>query len=441
MMNKLRVLTAITRACLLLVVMAVVLAACAPAATSTPPPTKAAPPPAATATTAPSKVEATKPAEKPAGTATPPAAAKATGKPIRIPLIAPFTGPGGTFGNSFKFGALVAQDDLNASGGIGGYPLEIALTDDQMAPKEAVTVMRTAAEKDKAVAILGPMAQAPVDVAIPIANELQVPMITYAFRFAGSPPYKPWVFRIGPSDDVEANLMLAALKKVYPQVKKVLIVGDVKEKATEYWTKSIFPQSIRQAGLNLIDTVAFESGTTDFGAIVTKIKDLAPDAIAYAGGAASNPVGFANELVRQGVKVPVTTPHFFAMGGFVERSGGAMDGWVFGWSLDPNRPDLKDIVARFMTKAKGDSSAPPGYRPMLDFSVYDTVMMLAKVMRDAKITPDTDVQKARALIADGMRGLKSFNGLMGNITMNENQDADWEPAVLIVKNGSLASLQ
>ncbi|MDP2728237.1 MAG: ABC transporter substrate-binding protein, partial [Dehalococcoidia bacterium] len=302
------------------------------------------------------------------------------------------------------------------------------------------TLVRAAADRDKAFAFVGPLSGATNDVTIPVANELKIPMISYSFIFVGSPPTPPWAFRMGPSDDALAPVVIAAFKKKYPQVKKLVIAGDTKEKSTEAWVKDVYPRLLPKEGYEIAATVDWPSGTTDFGAIVTKLKDLKPEGIALAVGAAGGPVDFAKELTRQGVKAPVMASYQIATGGFVQRSGADMEGWILGWSLDMNRPDLKDFTSRLEAMGAADAAVSKPYQPSIEYQVYDSILMLAKVMREAKITADMDPAKARGLIADGFRQIKDYNGLLGKLSIGPTQDASWTPAALIVKGGFLRTI-
>ncbi|HLC29393.1 MAG TPA: ABC transporter substrate-binding protein [Dehalococcoidia bacterium] len=418
--------------------LALLLASCAPAAAPTPTPTKA-PVPVVAPSPAPPKTEAATPAPPKAAVATPTAPAKPLAR-IKIPVLAILTGPGAGFGALVKLGAKLAEEDINKAGGINGHSVEMVFYDSALNPQETVTVIRTASERDKGFAFVGPLAGSETDVAIPLANELKIPMISYALIYAGSPPHLPWVFRVGPNDDTEVATLISAFKKKYPQAKKILIAGDVKEKSPEFWVKQLLPQNLRKEGYEIVDTVGWESGTTDFGAIVSKIKDLKPEGIALAVGSRGGSVEVAKELTRQGVKVPVMGSPHFALGGFIQRGGADMEGWIMSWSVDMNRPDLKEVNTRLEAMAGTEPSVAKPYQPGLEYQVYDSIMMLAKVMREQNITADMDPVRARTLIAEGYRKIKDYNGLLGKLSIGPTQDAEFTPAALIVKGGFLRTI-
>src|SRR3979409_1691934 len=74
-----------------------------------------------------------------AGTATVPAPAQpARGEPYRIGIILPMTGPTADYGADFNKGAVLAEEEINAAGGIKGRPIKLVLGDSKNQPKDGV---------------------------------------------------------------------------------------------------------------------------------------------------------------------------------------------------------------------------------------------------------------------------------------------------------------
>src|SRR3990172_2128653 len=285
-------------------IVAVLVTGCAPAAAPTPTPTKAAP--AATPTRGAPKVEATKPAEKPAATPTT-AAAKPTGAPVKVGFVVPLSGALSSYGLLQRIAGRLAEEDINGSGGINGSPLQLVIEDSPFDPKQAVTAVRKLAEQDKAFAIVGPYATAEMEVAAPLANELKLVVASGSATQLGlAEANRPWAFQMNVRDATNTPPAIDLFKKLHPNVKRVVLTGDTKEAVTEYMVKDLMPKLLKEKGLDIIDTVPFDRGTTDFSAIVTKIKGLNPDGIVIA-SLMPEAMGMAKELQRQQVKAPVMT--------------------------------------------------------------------------------------------------------------------------------------
>ncbi|MDO8689484.1 MAG: ABC transporter substrate-binding protein [Dehalococcoidia bacterium] len=437
------------RICVLMlgVVMAALLAACATPAAPTAAPTKA---PAAAPTTAAAAVSS--PAAPAPTTASAPAAASPTaapkpttaaavaptGTPIKIGFLTPLTGASASFGALETVTMALAEADVNAAGGINGHPLQIIRYDSPFDPTQAVSQVRKLEGTDKVFAILGPYSSGEMDVAAPLANELKVPVIGMKTTKPGfSENNRPWEFRFTVTDDISTPAEIAAYKKAHPEVKSVVVAGDTKNAVSAFMVSDVWPKYLKEANLNIVATVGYDSGTTDFSAIITKLKSYNADGIAYSSPPPGNPVGFAKELAAQQNKAPVVVSPHFVPGLFAYQAGAAMEGWIGGSFFDPTKPDAKvqDFLKRWQAKADADPNVTKPATLTLEANDYDVVMILADIMRKANILPETPLTDARTKIRDGLAAVKGYNGLSGVINMGANGDATWPATIVIAKNG------
>jgi branched-chain amino acid transport system substrate-binding protein len=65
------------------------------------------------------------------------------------------TGHSATFGQSTQNGIVMAFDEVNAAGGVGGKTLKAIIEDDQGRPEEAATAVRKLISQDGVIAVLG----------------------------------------------------------------------------------------------------------------------------------------------------------------------------------------------------------------------------------------------------------------------------------------------
>src|SRR5579875_2899471 len=86
-----------------------------------------------------------------AGLAAVPATVRAAGEPIKIGIIAETsTLPGA----AIPKGAEIAADAINASGGVGGRPIQLVVYDDHVSAVEGVRAFQRLATQDKVVAVI-----------------------------------------------------------------------------------------------------------------------------------------------------------------------------------------------------------------------------------------------------------------------------------------------
>lgn len=83
------------------------------------------------------------------------AAPLALAKDIVIGQVAPFGGPLAVSGRDFNLGAMIAFDEINAAGGIGGNRLKLVSRDDGYRSAETVRLVEDLIEQDNPVALIG----------------------------------------------------------------------------------------------------------------------------------------------------------------------------------------------------------------------------------------------------------------------------------------------
>lgn len=442
---------------LVTLVLLLLAAACAPSAPPTPTPTKAAPPPAAATSTAVPKVEPTKPAPPPAtptpapppATPTPAPPPKATGKPIKVGNMQPVSGPLATFGTMTLAAQELAIEDVNKGGGINGSPLELVTCDDQYDPRQTVTCMRKLVQEDKLPVIFGPFTGHLANVAFPMANELKVPVISQVIVAGMASEHRPWAFQSTLQADRFWQAGIEEFKKRNANAKTVTIATDVVDRSAQFVGKDLVPKLLAGAGLQLVGTVEFPMGQTDWSAIAAKIKEQKADAFILV----ANPVeggGLSKELERIGYKplLLLDPMHIFAMSFWSQPKW--LDGAIIPYWVNFVKPDpkMQDFQARWRAKLVGKPGIPQGppdtkvpLYASYDVNNYDAIMAVAQVMREAKITPDTPVEEARLKIRDGYQNLKDFPGVVGKITVSPRGDVEFPPGVLLYENGELKSLR
>ncbi|MBI2954515.1 MAG: ABC transporter substrate-binding protein [Chloroflexi bacterium] len=420
-----------------LLLLSVVVYGCAGATPTPVPPTATKPPSAAPPAGAATKAPAGTPAAAKAPAGTPAAAAKTkpSGTPIKIGYILPLSGAQAVTGVLQRASATLGMEDVNAAGGVNGRPIDLLTFDSPFNPQEAVQGVRKLAEQDKVFAIVGPFSSGETEAVAPLAKQMQVPLINASSSKPGViAAGRPWTFRYAEVDEDAVPILIDSFKKVYPDVKKVVIAGDAKDAVNDFVTRNLYPKFLKEKGYDVIDSVTFQTNTTDFSAIVTKIKGLNPDGIAV-GAFGGDAVALAKEMERQGLKVPVMSGLTTSGYPFLGLTGSAGEGWVNVRYSSPENPDpiFQKFLPRFndavkAANAKIDTvSVEPG--------AYDVVTILADIMRKNNITPETDLQQARAKIRDGFTILKDWQGLYGTVSINAEGEARWKVFAHLAKDG------
>src|SRR6185503_11520955 len=137
-------------------------------------------------------------------------------------------------------------------------------------------------DSDKVLAIIGPQFSAEAEVAFPLAVRGETAMITPMAAKAGiAAANRPWAFRFAlTTNNVYGPLLDAWMKKNSAKpIKKVVILMDAKDAVSSFDGKTIFPQILKEKGIQVLDTISFQTGDLDYSAQVTRAKALNPDGI------------------------------------------------------------------------------------------------------------------------------------------------------------------
>src|SRR5947209_11123442 len=114
-----------------------------------------------------------------AGTLVPPLAFAQSKEPVLIGVSGPLTGQYAQYGAQWKKGFDLALDEINASGGISGRPLQYVFEDTQSDPRQTVTVARKFVTDDRIVVEVGDFSSAASMAASPIYQSAQ--MVQFGF--------------------------------------------------------------------------------------------------------------------------------------------------------------------------------------------------------------------------------------------------------------------
>jgi branched-chain amino acid transport system substrate-binding protein len=299
-------------------------------------------------------------------------------EPVRIGITTILSGPTADRGQSEQYGAQLALNQINESGGVLGRPIEAYYADNACKPDIGVPATKRLIEEQHVPVIIGALCTPVTHAIMPVIAEAQVPLVIATsagqdFVDASGVGGNDYAFKTIPSEvDIARGLMrwLVAQK-----IKSIAIVADA----------AFFPhanavameKAAQDAGLKVTDQETLAQGTTDFGPVVEKLKAGAPDQLVAIPGAFT--AGFFHALESSGWKVPVTgrldipvalgavSPEF--------RSGLQLTSiGVFSPALDT--PGVQDFVAAY----RAHYGLMPTQR---SFFVYEATYLVADAIRRA----------------------------------------------------------
>lgn len=262
---------------------ALIAVACAPAAT----PTSAPPPPAPTSapvaaptsapapttapTAAPTVAPTSAPTAAPAATSAPTKAA-ASGTPIKIGISLSLTGDFSADGMGFQQGYQLWADQVNASGGMLGRPVQLDIVSDASNPDQVQTNYQKLITVDKVDLVFGPYSSLLTKPASVVANR-------YGYAMVEGAGGAPSVFNRGLKNVFDVSLPILTNLDGFTEYITSL-PADKRPTTVAYATEDdpfTQPQIDRakdlfeKAGLKTVSYQVYPAETTDFNPIADKI--------------------------------------------------------------------------------------------------------------------------------------------------------------------------
>lgn len=365
--------------------------------------------------------------EEPAADSKPADAAAApaeTGDEIVIGHYGSLTGAQATFGKSTDNGIKLAVDEINAAGGVSvnGVKRKVRLVSEDTEGKaeKAGTVVTKLITKDKVAAVVGEVASKVSLQGAPVCQEFGVPMITPSSTNPEVTKVGDMIFRVCFIDPFQGSAAAGFVQKDLKFTK----VGVLFDQASAYSVglKDEFNKAFRAAGGTIVSEQAYNEGDPDFSAQLTRIREAGPEAL-FVPGYYSDIAKIAIQARKLGMNQPLVGGDGWDSEELGKNAKEAIEGCFYTnhYAPDQTTPEIVDFVTKYKTNFGG---TPDGLAAL----GYDAARILFDSMSRAKSIKGADL---RAAIAD----TKSFKGVTGVITINEDRDAVKPVVVVERKNG------
>ena len=352
------------------------------------------------------------------------AGSAAAGNTIPVGEYGSMTGTEATFGLSTHEGIMLAIDQINATGGVLGKPINIISEDDQGSQDEAVTAVKKLINRDNVVAVLGEVASSNSLAGGAVCQDAKIPMISPSSTNPHVTENKDFVFRTCFTDDFQASVGAQfATKQGWKNIALLTAVDSDYSKGLA----NFFRQDFTPSGGTLVADESYSKTDRDFRAQLTKIKAANPDAV-YLPGYYTQIV----LIVRQARDLGLNCPFFGGDGWDSEETlklGSIANGCYFTnhYSPDEQRPEVKAFVDAYQAKYKNPDGSPKVPDAMA-VTGYDAARVLCDAIKRAGTT---DSQPLR----DAIASTKDFAGASGVITVDENRNARKPIVILEIRDG------
>ncbi|MDX2051029.1 MAG: ABC transporter substrate-binding protein [Polyangiaceae bacterium] len=334
---------------------------------------------------------------------------------------AAMTGSIAHFGQDTDKAIRLAIDEVNQSGGVKGRKIKLVTLDDRGDAAEAANAVSRLIDVEKAVALLGEVASSLSLAGGRIAQRRKIPMVSPSSTNPKVTEVGDQIFRVCFLDPFQGSVM-AKFAREKLKMSKVAIIKDVRNDYS-IGLADAFKKSFVSQGGSIVVEQSYSAGDSDFSAQVTAVRAAAPEAM-FVPGYYAEVGAIAKTAQRLGLKIPLMGGDGWDAPDLYKIGGDALDGSYFSNHFAPDvaTPKAKKFVADF-TKKYGE---PPTGLGALG---YDAAMVLVQAMNGAK-----DITSP--LIRDELTKVRDFEGVTGNITIDEGRNAKKSAVVLKISGGA-----
>lgn len=344
--------------------------------------------------------------------------------PIQIGFIGGLTGPNSDTGQSGLNGVILAVEQFNRTGGVGGRMVELIARDDGQSG-EIATRSATELVAARVDAVIGPFTSSMAEVIVPITGQAGVfqvsPTIT-SMDFHGKDDN---LFRINRTTRDNARdyaQMLSGRGQMH-----IAVAYDTRNRNfTESWLGE-FRATVQAGGGQLAAEVPYESGAdTDFERVVRQMLAGKPDGLLFIAGAL-DVARLAQQARRDAPRLPFAASEWASTEQLIELGGDVVEGLLIVQNY--NRDDSSESFRNFTEAYYRRFQRQPGYSAV---SAYDAATVVLTALKNRR---QGETVKAAALRSGPYRGLQ------GDIVFDANGDTERKVFFTEIRGGRYERLK
>ncbi|MGW1156674.1 branched-chain amino acid ABC transporter substrate-binding protein [Streptomyces sp. NPDC002519] len=366
------------------------------------------------------------------------------GTTVTIGVDAPMTGDLSAMGLGIKNSADLATKNANKQNYVKGVTFKIEALDDQKQPSQGQQNASKLVADSNVLGVVGPLNSSVAESMQKVFDDAKLVEISPAntgpaltqgadWQTKKVRPYKSY-FRTATTDAIQGPF---AAQYVYNDAKKkkVFVIDD--KKTYGAGLAGTFTEEFKKLGGKVVGTEHINPDTTDFSAVVTKVKNSGADVVYY-GGEYPQAGPLSKQLKAAGAKIPLVGGDGIKDDAYGKLAGPESTGdLATSVGADVNSlPSAKQFVADYKAAGyKDEYSAYGGYSYDSAWAIIEAVK---KVVEDngGKLPSD-----ARAKVTAATQNV-SFDGVTGKVSFDEYGDAtNKQLTVYAIKNGAFTAVK
>lgn len=340
-------------------------------------------------------------------------------------------------GNAAAYGSPSADamnlfiEQINSSGGIlNGKMLEAQIIDNQSDLTESASIATRLADSE-AVGIIGPTATGVSKAAIPITNDAGVPNVFAAttgdgLTLSDDGSLLEYIFRVCFEDSYQ-GLAAGTFASQELEFSKAIIITD---QALDYSLAlaDSFTETFTENGGEIIETQSYQSGDTDFTALLTSLVGKDFDLI-YIPGYYTETGLIIKQAREMGITQAIMGGDGYHSDTLVELAGASNANDIYfttHFSEQADNPKVQEFLTAFQEKygRSADTFSALG---------YDAIALLVDAIERAGSTD-------REAIRQALEDTKEFEGVTGTFSMDEHHNPTKSALMITLQNGEISEV-
>ena len=323
-------------------------------------------------------------------------------KEVKVGLVLPMSGILAKAGDSFKKAATLAFEEIRTSGMLKDQNIELTyiIADGQCNPEQATKAAEKLIHVDKVDIIIGEFCSSATLAVSAVSKKYQIPFVAFSSGATDiTDKGHKWVVRTIPHNG-QVNVALANLvKKKFPDT-KIATLYPVNDWGID--ADRIISSELKEAGYKIVARLGVQHGETNFYPLLTKLKGLKPDVVAFSTYGSGVPAMF-----RQAQEVGFKTKWVTLQQPIYEQEAGPLAYGViramFFWAT-PENPKAMEFEQKIKSRYNQEPDTYMG-------ESYDAIYLVANTLKKAGTEKEVFMK--------ALRSTKDFMGVMGLITLDE----------------------
>ena len=344
---------------------------------------------------------------------------------VKIGFVGGLSGRVADLGISGRNGAILAVEEQNSGGGIGGRTIRLLVKDDRQDADTARQADRELIEAGVE-AIIGHMTSSMSVAALPVINKSETVMVrptTTTTSLSGKDDY---FLRISATADKYAAKMARHLY-TNEKLRRVVVIYDLSNQAyTENWFNA-FRKVYESLGgiVAAVKTYRSEPNTAFFEIVEAALVPDADGLILIA--SAMDGAMFSQQIRKTNREIKIAVAEWSSTEQLISLGGAAVEGNIVSQFFD--RHSTEPSYVKFREHYRERFGNDPGFAAVAS---YDAANIVFESMRK---------RSGRETLKDAILRLGTFRGVQGPFALDEFGDAGRDTVLSTVRDGTFLTLE